>query len=333
MPTRRKFATQVDSALLDDVADPGEGRGPPDSGVGRRSDRRALIEQRRQGRARPHVMAAYQRSHAPVRDTLREAREVMRDYLDSGRCSRHPRRPDCDVRRRGRHSRPRPARCRPFPTRRPATTPTSSPRRPRSAGRASRRIIPSWMETSAPRSRRCSRFCPSTASTSPPTPTRRGPFVSRLYQEGDFDFATLEALASRPHEVTPVTVTAGDPRPSNIVRPIVRCSAHGNEAGDQPGSAGSAPWSSAEREPRPRAVTMALQEFVARRGKTPSARSVRLARLGSDIRLQGRALPPMSLFVDPSVWSSRRPPSHDGWPGAGTRRRAFGSRPDSRLSA
>ena len=63
MPTRRRFATQVDSALLDQLRTLARDEGRQiqalvDEAIA------ALIEQRRQGTARPHVMAAYQRSHA-----------------------------------------------------------------------------------------------------------------------------------------------------------------------------------------------------------------------------------------------------------------------------
>ena len=61
--TREKFATQVDGALLADLR-----------GLARQEGRQiqalveeaiaALIEQRRQGSARPHVMSAYFKSHA-----------------------------------------------------------------------------------------------------------------------------------------------------------------------------------------------------------------------------------------------------------------------------
>ena len=63
MPTRQKFATQVDSGLLDELRTVARDEGRQiqalvDEAIA------ALLEQRRQGRARPHVMAAYQRSHA-----------------------------------------------------------------------------------------------------------------------------------------------------------------------------------------------------------------------------------------------------------------------------
>ena len=63
MPTRRKFAPQVDSALLDELRTLARDEGRQiqalvDEAIA------ALIEQRRRGKARPYVMAAYQRSHA-----------------------------------------------------------------------------------------------------------------------------------------------------------------------------------------------------------------------------------------------------------------------------
>lgn len=63
MLTRRKFATQVDGVLLDELRSLARDEGRQiqalvDEAIA------GLLEQRRQGRARPHVMAAYQRSHA-----------------------------------------------------------------------------------------------------------------------------------------------------------------------------------------------------------------------------------------------------------------------------
>ena len=63
MPTRRKFATQVDGALLDELRSLARDEGRQiqalvDEAIA------ALLDERRQGRARSHVMAAYQRSHA-----------------------------------------------------------------------------------------------------------------------------------------------------------------------------------------------------------------------------------------------------------------------------
>ena len=63
MPTRRKFAIQVGGALLDELRTLARNEGREiqalvDEAIA------ALLEQRRQGTARPHVMAAHQRSHA-----------------------------------------------------------------------------------------------------------------------------------------------------------------------------------------------------------------------------------------------------------------------------
>ena len=63
MPTRRKFATQVDSALLDELRTLARDEGRQiqalvDEAIA------AFLEQRRQGRARRHVMATHQSSHA-----------------------------------------------------------------------------------------------------------------------------------------------------------------------------------------------------------------------------------------------------------------------------
>ena len=63
MPTREKLSTQVDSVLLDELRALARDEGRQiqalvDEAIA------ALLAQRRQGTARPHVMAAYQRSHA-----------------------------------------------------------------------------------------------------------------------------------------------------------------------------------------------------------------------------------------------------------------------------
>ena len=63
MPARRRFTTQVDSVLLDELRALARDEGREiqalvDEAIA------ALLEQRRQGTARPHVMAAHQRSHA-----------------------------------------------------------------------------------------------------------------------------------------------------------------------------------------------------------------------------------------------------------------------------
>ena len=50
------------------------------------------------------------------------------------------------------------------------------------------------------------------------------------------------------------------------------------------------------------AVTRALKEFIARRTQRQLL-DLMGARLGRDMRLQGRALAPMSPFVDTSAWS------------------------------
>ncbi|MCW5723829.1 MAG: hypothetical protein KIS81_02610 [Maricaulaceae bacterium] len=60
---REKFATQMDAALLADLRELAKAEGRQiqalvDEAVA------GLIEQRRQSRARPHVMTAYQASHA-----------------------------------------------------------------------------------------------------------------------------------------------------------------------------------------------------------------------------------------------------------------------------
>ena len=63
MPTRRKFATQVDGTLLDDLRTLARDEGRQIQALVEEAII-VLLEQRRQGKARPHVMAAYQRSHA-----------------------------------------------------------------------------------------------------------------------------------------------------------------------------------------------------------------------------------------------------------------------------
>ena len=62
LPTRHKFATQVDAALLEELRRLARDEGRQiqalvDEAIA------TLLDQRRRGRARPHVMAAYQRSH------------------------------------------------------------------------------------------------------------------------------------------------------------------------------------------------------------------------------------------------------------------------------
>ena len=61
------------------------------------------------------------------------------------------------------------------------------------------------------------------------------------------------------------------------------------------------------------AVTQALEEFIARRRQKDLLDAPRQARVGPRLRLQGRADPRLTLFVDTSVWSlafrRHRPPS------------------------
>ena len=61
--TREKFATQVDGALLADLRGLAQQEGRQIQALVEEAIA-ALIEQRRQGTARPHVMSAYQKSHA-----------------------------------------------------------------------------------------------------------------------------------------------------------------------------------------------------------------------------------------------------------------------------
>jgi hypothetical protein len=63
LPSREKFATQVDATLLSDLRDLAKIEGRQiqvliDEAIAN------LLEQRRQGKARTHVMKAYQSSHA-----------------------------------------------------------------------------------------------------------------------------------------------------------------------------------------------------------------------------------------------------------------------------
>ena len=72
MSTRRKFATQVASALLDELRTLARDEGREIQALVDEAIT-GLIEQRRQATARPHVMTAYQRSHArfaPLYETL-----------------------------------------------------------------------------------------------------------------------------------------------------------------------------------------------------------------------------------------------------------------------
>ena len=63
LPDREKLVTDMDASLLEDVRSLARDEGRPvqalvDEAIA------ALLVQRRQGRARPHAMAAYRRSHA-----------------------------------------------------------------------------------------------------------------------------------------------------------------------------------------------------------------------------------------------------------------------------
>ena len=60
---REKFATQVDGALLTDLRGLAKQEGRHIQALVEEAIE-ALIEQRRQGTARPHVMSAYRKSHA-----------------------------------------------------------------------------------------------------------------------------------------------------------------------------------------------------------------------------------------------------------------------------
>ena len=61
--TREKFATQVDGALLADLRGLAKQEGRQIQALVEEAIA-ALIEQRRQGTVRPHVMSAYGKSHA-----------------------------------------------------------------------------------------------------------------------------------------------------------------------------------------------------------------------------------------------------------------------------
>ena len=63
MGKREKFATQVDSALLKDLRALAKEEGRQLQAVVEEAIEQ-LLEQRRQGKPRPHVMAAHQASHA-----------------------------------------------------------------------------------------------------------------------------------------------------------------------------------------------------------------------------------------------------------------------------
>ncbi len=61
--TREKFATQIDSELLAELRSLAKEEGRQIQSLVEEAVS-ALIEERRQGKARPHVMAAYQKTHA-----------------------------------------------------------------------------------------------------------------------------------------------------------------------------------------------------------------------------------------------------------------------------
>ena len=63
MQTREKFATQVDGTLLADLRGLAKQEGRQIQALVEEAIA-ALIEQRRQGTVRPHVLSAYQKSHA-----------------------------------------------------------------------------------------------------------------------------------------------------------------------------------------------------------------------------------------------------------------------------
>lgn len=61
--TKEKFATQVDTELLSNLRTLAKAEGRHIQALIEEAIQR-LLEERRQGKARPHVMAAYQASHA-----------------------------------------------------------------------------------------------------------------------------------------------------------------------------------------------------------------------------------------------------------------------------
>ena len=61
--TRKKFATQIDGVLLDDLRMLAKSEGRQIQALVEEAIA-VMIEDHRQGRARPHVMSAYQKSHA-----------------------------------------------------------------------------------------------------------------------------------------------------------------------------------------------------------------------------------------------------------------------------
>jgi hypothetical protein len=63
MSAREKFATQVDSQLLADLRNLAKDEGRQIQALVEEAFA-GLIEERRRSKARPHIMAAYQASHA-----------------------------------------------------------------------------------------------------------------------------------------------------------------------------------------------------------------------------------------------------------------------------
>ena len=61
--TREKFATQIESTLLADLRVLAKAEGCQIRALIEEAVR-TLLEERRQGKARPHVLDAYQKSHA-----------------------------------------------------------------------------------------------------------------------------------------------------------------------------------------------------------------------------------------------------------------------------
>lgn len=60
---REKFATQIDSALLTELRGLAKAEGRQIQALVEEA-LTAMLEERRQSKARPHVMAAYQKTHA-----------------------------------------------------------------------------------------------------------------------------------------------------------------------------------------------------------------------------------------------------------------------------
>ena len=61
--SREKFATQLDSSLIEDLRGLAKDEGRQIQTLVEEAIT-SLLEERRQGKARPHVMSAYQKSHA-----------------------------------------------------------------------------------------------------------------------------------------------------------------------------------------------------------------------------------------------------------------------------